>query len=147
LEIAHDTAQASSESNKTLINGKKPIDLVPSYVITPACSITFITFNCITLNYVTLNYVTLNYVAFNDITFVEINCIAPANENWFIVFVITSSAPRCASSQGVAYWCSTPALSLVCRNYGLIVGGIDCLERQCSSREGQQTACLWRRST
>jgi hypothetical protein len=110
LEIAHDPAQASSESNEAHISGKKPIGLVPSCVITPSCCITFIT---------------LNYV-----TFVEVNGIAPAEENWFIVFIITSGATRCASGQGVAHWRSAPALSLVCRNNGVIVGGIDCLERQ-----------------
>jgi hypothetical protein len=125
LEIAHDPAQASSESNEAHISGKKPIGLVPSCVITPSCCITFITLNCTTFNYVTLNYVTLNYV-----TFVEVNGIAPAEENWFIVFIITSGATRCASGQGVAHWRSAPALSLVCRNNGVIVGGIDCLERQ-----------------
>jgi hypothetical protein len=133
LEIAHDPAQANSESNETHVNGKKPIGLVPSCVITPSCCITLITFKYVTLNYFTFNYVTLitfKYFTLNCITFVEVNGIAPAEENWFIVFIITSGATRCASGQGVAHWRSAPALSLVCRNNGVIVGGIDCLERQ-----------------
>jgi hypothetical protein len=133
LEIAHDPAQANSESNETHVNGKKPIGLVPSCVITPSCCITLITFKYVTLNYFTFNYVTLitfKYFTLNCITFVEVNGIAPAEENWFIVFIITSGATRCASGQGVAHWRSAPALSLVCRNNGVIVGGINCLERQ-----------------
>jgi hypothetical protein len=144
LEIAHDPAQASSESNETHINGKKPIGLVPSCIITPSCCITLITFKYVTFNYFTFN--AFNYFTFNCFTFVEVNGIAPAEENWFIVFIITSGATRCASGQGVAHWRSAPALSLVCRNNGVIVGGIDCLERQRPSCEGQQTARLRRRS-
>jgi hypothetical protein len=139
LEIAHDPAQASSESNEAHISGKKPIGLVPSCVITPSCCITFVTLNYFTFNYVTFNafnYFTFNafnYFTFNCFTFVEVNGIAPAEENWFIVFIITSGATRCASGQGVAHWRSAPALSLVCRNNGVIVGGINCLERQRAS--------------
>jgi hypothetical protein len=110
LEIAHDPSQASSEPNEALINGKKLVDLIPSCVIN------------------TFNYFTFVEVA--SLTFVEVNGIAPADKNWFNVFVITSGATRCSSSQGVAHWRSASSLSLVCRNNGLIVGGIDCLERQ-----------------
>jgi hypothetical protein len=88
LEIAHDPAQASSESNETLINGKKPTGLVSSCVI--------ITFNWIAFN--TFNYFPFNYFTFNYYTFVKVNGIASAEKNWFIVFIITSGATRCSSS-------------------------------------------------
>jgi hypothetical protein len=115
LEIAHDPSQASSEPNEALINGKKLVDLIPSCVIN---TFNYFTFNCFT------------FVEVASLTFVEVNGIAPADKNWFNVFVITSGATRCSSSQGVAHWRSASSLSLVCRNNGLIVGGIDCLERQ-----------------
>jgi hypothetical protein len=141
LEIAHDPAQASSESNETLINVKKPTGLVASCVIITFKWIAFDTFN-----YFTVNYFTVNYFTFNYFTFVEVNGIASAEKNWFIVFIITSGATRCSPSQGMAHWRSASALSLVCRNNCLIVGGIDCLERQRPSCQRQQTARLRRRS-